>query len=195
MTQSNKTKEAHNMAEVADLMTLEEVAEHLRVTKKTIYRMLEKQRIPSTRVGHQYRFQTDAIDMWLRHNSTGTAARILVVDDDKDICSLFEDVLEDAGHLVTTATSSAKALKLVNGSEFDMVFLDLVMPGMDGAELFREIRDVKPDLPVTIATGYPDSELMVKALEIGPFAVMKKPFTGDDILAVVRVFLHAGVPS
>ena len=183
------------MAEVADLMTLEEVAEHLRVTKKTIYRMLEKQRIPSTRVGHQYRFQTDAIDMWLRHNSTGTAARILVVDDDKDICSLFEDVLEDAGHLVTTATSSAKALKLVNGSEFDMVFLDLVMPGMDGAELFREIRDVKPDLPVTIATGYPDSELMVKALEIGPFAVMKKPFTGDDILAVVRVFLHAGVPS
>ena len=56
-------------------------------------------------------------------------------------------------------------------------------------------RHARVGVPVTIATGYPDSELMVKALEIGPFAVMKKPFTGDDILAVVRVFLHAGVPS
>jgi excisionase family DNA binding protein len=177
---------------VAELITLEEVAEYLRVTKKTIYRLLEKHQIPSTKVGHQYRFDKKAVDEWLRQNSVGAAAKILIVDDDESICSFFKDTLEEEGHLVTTATESVKGLELAKEKDYSLIFLDLMMPGMDGAEFLKQIRSVKPELPVTIITGYPDSALMMNALENGPFGVMRKPFTSTDILTVVHTYLNAG---
>ena len=179
---------------MAELITLEEVADYLRVTKKTIYRLLEKGQIPSTRVGHQYRFERGAIDAWLRQNSTGVAARILVIDDDDSICDLFRDSLEESGHVVTTCTDPLEGLQFAKEKDFSMVFLDLKMPQMDGAEVLKQIRAVKPDLPVTIVTGYPDSELMSTALENGPFGVMKKPFLSADIMTVLRTYLNSGVP-
>jgi excisionase family DNA binding protein len=175
-------------------MTLEEVADYLRVTKKTIYRLLERRSIPSTRVGRQWRFDKAAIETWLRQKSAGTAVSVLVIDDDDAICSLFKDTLEEAGHTVTTASESSKGLELAKDKDYNLVFLDLRMPGMDGAELLRQIRVAKPELPVTIITGYPDSDLMMNALTNGPFGVMKKPFTGSDILTVVNTYLHFGVP-
>ena len=73
-----------------------------------------------------------------------------------------------------------------------MVFLDLKMPLMDGAEFFRQVRLVKPDLPITIITGFPDSDLMMKALTHGPLGVIKKPFLGSDILAALDTYLRFG---
>ena len=174
------------------LMTLEEVADYLRVTKKTIYRLLERRIIPSTKVGRQWRFDKASIDAWLNQSPPEAAANILVIDDDETICSLFRDTLEEAGHAVTTASESSKGLEFVKGQDYDLVLLDLKMPEMDGAELFRQIRMTKPELPVTIITGYPDSDLMMKALDYGPFGVMKKPFSGSDILSAVNNYLRFG---
>ncbi len=71
-----------------------------------------------------------------------------------------------------------------------MVFLDLKLSGlMDGAKLFHQIKAIKPVLPVTITTGYPDSDMMARALAQGPFGVMKKPFGESDIVAAVNSFL------
>jgi excisionase family DNA binding protein len=176
---------------VAELITLEEVADYLRVTKKTIYRLLEKHQIPSTKVGHQYRFDKIAVDDWLRQNSVGAVAKILIVDDDDSICALFKDALELEGHIVTTTTESVKGLELAKGKDYNLIFLDLMMPGIDGAEFLKQIRVVKPELPVTIITGFPDSTLMMNALENGPFGVMRKPFTSDDILTVVHTYINA----
>jgi len=66
-------------------------------------------------------------------------------------------------------------------------------PGMDGAELFAQIRIVKPDLPVTVITGYPESELMMRALIQGPLGVMGKPFRASDILTVVNNYVRFAV--
>ena len=63
------------------------------------------------------------------------------------------------------------------------------MPVMDGAELFSRIKNIKPKLPVIIITGYPDSDMMSKALAQGPFGVMNKPFSESDIVAAVNTFL------
>lgn len=178
---------------MVEIMTLEELADYLRVTKKTVYRLLEKHSIPSTRVGHQWRFTKEAIETWLRQNSSGIAARILVVDDDESICSLFQDSLQQLGHVVTTVIDSAKGLELAKENDYDLIFLDLKMPGMNGAELFREIRLVKPATPVTIITGFQDSELMISAMDSGPFSVMKKPFTGSDVIAVINTYLRSGL--
>ena len=178
---------------MTDLMTLEEVAKYLRVTKKTIYRFLERGLIPATKIGRQWRFDRDSIDVWVRRNSSGTTVNILVIDDDEAICSLFKDTLEEGGHRVTTVRESSKGLELARDMEYDMVFLDLKMPEMDGAELFRQIRVTKPKLPVTIITGYPDSDLMMNALNSGPFSVMNKPFTSSDIIAAINTYRHLGL--
>jgi excisionase family DNA binding protein len=180
---------------MTELMTLEEVANYLRVTTKTIYRMLDKQAIPATKVGRQWRFDKASIDIWLRQMSVEKAANILVIDDDEEICSLFKDTLEESGHTVTTANESSEGLELVNNQDYDLVFLDLKMPVMDGAELFRQIRLAKPKLPVTIITGYPDSDLMMNALTHGPLGVMGKPFSGSDILAAVDNYLRFGMST
>jgi excisionase family DNA binding protein len=172
------------------LMTVDEVADYLRVTEKTIYRLLERGNIPATKVGRQWRFDTTSIDKWLRRNSAKTKASILVVDDEEIVRLLLKETLEELGHQVTTAENAAIALEIVRKMELDLAFLDLKMPGMDGAELFRQIKAVKPGLAVVIITGYPDSEMMARALAQGPFGVMNKPFGESDIITAVHNFLH-----
>ena len=174
-------------------MTLEEVADYLRVTKKTIYRLLERHDIPATKVGRQWRFDKASIDTWLNQNSVETKVSIIVIDDDKELCSLFKDTLEELGHTITTVNDSSKGLELVKSNDYDLVFLDLKMTGMDGAELFRQIRMAKPNLLVTIITGYPDSNLMTNALAHGPLGVMNKPFNSSDIISAINNYLHFGI--
>ncbi len=180
---------------MTELMTLEEVADYLRVTKKTIHRLLGRRVIPAMKVGRQWRFDKASIEVWLRQSLVNRAANILVIDDDETICSLFKDTLEETGHTVTTVSESSKGLELVKDRDYDLVFLDLKMPKMDGAELFRQIRAAKPELPVTIITGYPDSDLMTRALTYGPFGVMNKPFRGSDILTAVNIYIHFGMAT
>jgi excisionase family DNA binding protein len=175
---------------MAELMTVEEVADYLRVTKKTIYRLLEGNKIPAAKVGRQWRFEKVTIDVWLHEKSVGSKARVLVIDDDETIRALFEETIEELGHRVISAHTGSEGLQLAKEQDFDLVFLDLKMPGMDGAELFRQMRAVKPELPVTIITGYPNSEMMARALDQGPFGVMNKPFGESDIVAAVNVFLR-----
>ena len=174
---------------MAELMTLAEAASYLRVTKKTIYRLLSQGKIPATKVGHQWRFQKAAIDEWLHRNSATTTASILVVDDQDAIRLLFKETLEGLGHRVITAATGSEGLNLVKQQDFALVFLDLKMPGMDGAEFLRQVKSIKPTLPVTIITGYPDSDMMTQALTQGPLGVMNKPFGGADIVSAVISFL------
>ena len=180
---------------MTELMTVPEVADYLRVTKKTIYRLLERGSIPATKVGNQWRFDTTSIDEWLQQNSVGAKANILVVDDEEIIRLLFKEILEESGHTVIAVGSSAEGLELVKQWDFNLVFLDLKMPGMDGAELFGHIRAIKPKLPVTIITGYPDSDMMARALAQGPFGVMDKPFGESDIVAAVASFLRVAAKN
>ena len=173
-----------------ELITVREVAAYLRVTEKTIYRLLRQGKIPATRVGHSWRFDKALIDEWLHRSSVGTKANILVVDDEEMIRVLFREVLENSGHSVTTAETGFEVLELVKQRDFDLVFIDLKMPGMVGDELVGRIKAIKPRLPVTIITGYPDSGMMRRALAQGPFGVMNKPFDKSDVINAVNTFLQ-----
>jgi excisionase family DNA binding protein len=171
------------------LMTVEEAAVYLRVGKKTIYRLLKQGKIPATRVGQQWRFNKVSIDEWLHQKPVGIEANILIVDDEETICSLFKKTLEELGHKVVAAETGLKGLELIKQRDFAMVFLDLKMPGMDGAELFRQIKTIRPQLPVIIITGYPDSDIMARALAQAPFGLMNKPFNESDIITAANTFL------
>jgi len=177
-----------------ELMTLPELAQYLRFTRKTIYGLLKKGSIPAIRIGRKWRFNRDAIDTWLHRNMKGVKSCILVIDDEDVIRSLFKATLEEQEHEVVTASTGAAGLQCVKERDFNLVFLDLKLPDMDGAEVFREIKKVRPTLPVTIISGYPGSEMMERALKEGPLGVMNKPFSSSDINAAVNNFLHAILP-
>jgi excisionase family DNA binding protein len=173
-----------------DLMTLKEVALYLRVTEKTIHRLLDKNAIPASKVGKLWRFDKEVINDWLKNNEVAVKNRILVIDDEKTIGKLIEMTLEKLGHEVLIAESGIHGLEIVKNQDLDLVFLDLRMPDIDGAEVFKQIKQLKPEMQVIIVTGYPESELMMKALKYGPFGVMNKPFSGPDLIQVVNCFLR-----
>jgi excisionase family DNA binding protein len=173
------------------LMTVEELGNYLRFTRKTIYKLLKEGNLPAIRIGNKWRFDKVAIDDWLQQSMEVSKIRILVVDDDEVIRRLFKDTLEEEGHSVATASTSAEGVECVKMEDFTLVFLDLKMPDMNGAELLKQLRSLKPRLPVTIITGYPGSKMMEMALRQGPLGVMEKPFDASDIVAAVNSFLHA----
>jgi nitrogen-specific signal transduction histidine kinase len=81
-------------------------------------------------------------------------AEILVVEDNEDVGHFAETLLSELGHSVTLATSGEEALELTRARDFDLVFSDVVMPGMGGLRLSEQLAEEKPDLPVILATGY-----------------------------------------
>jgi excisionase family DNA binding protein len=180
---------------MAKLMTVEETAGYLRVGKKTVYRLLKQGKIPATRVGQQWRFNKASIDEWLHQTPAEIGANILVVDDEETIRSLFKVTLEELGHKVVAAETGLKGLELLKQRDFAMVFLDLKMPGMDGAEFFRQIKTTRPRLPVILITSYPDSDIMARALAQAPFGLMNKPFDESDIITAVNTFLPVSMAN
>jgi len=109
----------------------------------------------------------------------------LIVDDEQRVCEFIVRFLARCDWRGTAVDSGEGALGKLETEHFDLIILDLVMPGMSGAETFRGIRKVDAEVPVVIITAYPDSNLMAQALQVGPFAVMKKPLTLNELRQVL----------
>jgi excisionase family DNA binding protein len=180
----------HGMKE---LLTTEEMASYLRLRPETVIRKAKKGELPAIKIGRQFRFDKNQTDRWLLQNLVGRVPRVLVVDDEPLVGKLFEETLRGVGIGVTTTSSSVEAVGLVSGELFDLAFIDLKMPVMDGNELFMRIREIDERLPVVVITGYPESELLERVIQQGPFIVLKKPFESNDILNVVGTVLHDAV--
>lgn len=176
---------------MSDLLTIKEAASYLRMNPLTVYRLASKGKVPAVKVGRHWRVHRDALEAWLRPEFPHRTPCILAVDDEEAIGRLFQGTLGDGEYQVVLAHNGEEALKAMEGSDFDLIFLDLRMPGMNGVETFRRIREVDSRVPVVIITGYPDSDLMAKALEIGPIGVMMKPFGPVEIQQVVSSFVRS----
>lgn len=156
------------------------------VTPVTVRRKAQGGEIPSIKIGNRLRFDKQQIDKWLLEKSNRGPAQILVVDDELVVGDLIKNTLEMGRYQVTATLSSLEALEIIKQKHFDLIFLDLLMPELDGAELFKHIRETDKEVPVVIVTGYPHSEVMEKAMEHGPFTIIKKPFTINDVLNAAR---------
>ncbi|MFC1949614.1 response regulator [Chloroflexota bacterium] len=178
-----------------ELLSATQLAKYLNLKPVTVRRKAKRGEIPSIRVGNRLRFDKMQVDKWLAQRVKTGPVNILIVDDEPSIGQLFYSSLESDIYQVTTTLSSIDALELVGNQQFDIIFLDLFMPELDGAELFRRIRQRDKDVPVAIITGYPDTDMMARAMENGPFTVMKKPFSNTDIINVVNSYLYIGEPG
>lgn len=110
---------------------------------------------------------------------------IMVVDDDQDLRESVAEVLGGAGFSVTQASRGEEALEHLAGKNFDLILLDLVMPGLGGLELLGRIRDKAPRMPVIMITAFASVENAVAAMRQGASDYITKPFRIDGLLASV----------
>ena len=104
------------------------------------------------------------------------AYRVLVVDDQEYTREIFREALSTIGHEVVCAQGGLSAIEKIREEHFDIVFLDLVMPNMDGIETFKVIKELDPDLPVVMMTGFALESRITEALELGALDYLYKPY-------------------
>ena len=107
--------------------------------------------------------------------------RILVVDDENTIRASFDRVLSENGCLVRTAPDGRSALERLRGEPYDVAFVDLRMPVMDGMEVVRTIRTAQPLVQVVIVTGYGTEESQKEAAALGVYEFVSKPVTPEQL--------------
>ena len=117
--------------------------------------------------------------------------KLLLVEDDDAVREATGLVLERAGYRVTGAADGRQALELVFRESFDLVVLDLMLPGVDGLEVCREIRR-RSQLPIVMLTALADRADVVVGLELGADDYVTKPFEGRELVARVRAVLRRG---
>jgi excisionase family DNA binding protein len=168
-----------------EVLTIKEVAAYLKLPVSTVYRLAERRDLPGHKVGRQWRFHKSVLDDWFREHAASAQSTVLVVDDEEAIRDVLVAALSTRQRRVLSAASGEEALEVIKKHEVDLVLLDLSMPGMNGVDTFREIQALRPGTPALIVTGYPDSDLMAKALAIGPFTMISKPVDLPKIQKIV----------
>ena len=121
-------------------------------------------------------------------------ARILVVDDEREIRRCLEMSLEEKGYAVLPADSGEKALDLLQHTPADVAIIDLLLPGIDGIELTKKIRE-RSTLPIIMLSAIGDDKKKVEALEQGADDYVTKPFSIEEVVARIRSVLRRAVGS
>jgi two-component system nitrogen regulation response regulator NtrX len=116
---------------------------------------------------------------------TSTSNRLLVVDDEENVRASLKAVLEDEGYSVEAVGSGADCLRLLERRNFDLIFLDIWLPGKDGIEVLKEIRIRRPLQYVIMISGHGTIETAVQATKLGAFDFIEKPLSLEKILLVL----------
>lgn len=112
-------------------------------------------------------------------------ARILAVDDEAVVLDSFRKILVVAGYSVDTVLTGPEALGLVRKNHYDFVFTDFKMPDMDGVEVTKAVKHLRPDVDVIMVTGYASIESAVETMKHGAMDYVQKPFAEDELVALV----------
>ena len=119
--------------------------------------------------------------------------RVLVIDDDEAIRKLFLLSLEDTGYHINTAASGMRGVELLKAEEYNIIFLDLKMPEIDGVETLRELRKIDKEVPIYIITAFHEEffDQLRGAEKNGiDFEVLRKPFDSEQLVSVTTGILE-----
>jgi DNA-binding response OmpR family regulator len=108
----------------------------------------------------------------------------LIVEDDPDVGGFISTVLDAAGYDTRIVSNGVRALLEIGGTDFELVVLDLCLPGMDGIEILQTLRGSRCSARIIAITGL-DSSILATAFHLGASCILHKPFTENDLLAVV----------
>jgi len=110
---------------------------------------------------------------------------VLIVDDEKNILLTLSQSLEALQLETATATNGEEALAKLMEKEFGLILLDIRMPGMDGMEVLRQVREIRPDIRIIMITAYGTVGLAVEAMKLGAVDFIQKPFSPEEIRELV----------
>jgi two-component system response regulator HydG len=112
--------------------------------------------------------------------------RVFIVDDDQDHAESVADILELRGYSTQVCFSGEHAVERFREEDFDVVLMDVKLPGMNGVETFFEFRKIRPDARVFMMTGFSVEQLVAQAVENGALGVLHKPFAIDQLLEMLE---------
>lgn len=141
----------------------------------------------------EYDAKLEAIEDSVEEDLATGNETILLVDDEQIIIDVARDMLEILGYKVLVAQHGLEAIDIYSRQkdEIDLVIQDMVMPGMNGADIFRAFKEINPKVKVILASGYMMNKQISAVMEQGCRAFMPKPFRLEDLSAKVREVLDA----
>jgi DNA-binding NtrC family response regulator len=120
--------------------------------------------------------------------STDIRDAIVLVDDEEMVLTSLRSILSlETDYEVQTFLSAREALEHITKNDVDLVISDYLMPEMDGISFLAKVRDIKPEIPRIILTGYADKENAIKAInEVGLYQYIEKPWDNEDLMIIIR---------
>jgi DNA-binding NtrC family response regulator len=118
--------------------------------------------------------------------TAGEEIKVLLVDDEPHFIKLLAERLEGRGFNVETAEGGPEAIAKVKGEPYDAIILDLLMPGMDGIETLKRLRETNPDLQIILLTGHGTIEKGVEAMKLGAMDFLEKPADFKELLEKIK---------
>jgi FixJ family two-component response regulator/glycine cleavage system H lipoate-binding protein len=153
----------------------------LRKALKSIERRkVQKAREEALDAGLRLDYTDEAVSL-KRVEVDNPKAKILAVDDEEIVLDSFRKILVMAGYSIDTVERGKEALGLIQKRDYDFVFVDLKMPEMDGIEVTKAVKHLRPDIDVIIITGYASVESAVETMKYGAMDYIQKPFTEDEL--------------
>ena len=125
-------------------------------------------------------------------NEESTFGKILIIDDEKDNTEIIKDVLEDVNYTTVLARSAIEAKAIVAANSFDLILLDVWMPGHDGISLLSEWYSEGFSTPIVMMSGHAEPSDIVKAMKLGAIDFLKKPL--HDFLPILRNIMTRSLP-
>ena len=121
--------------------------------------------------------------------AVATSQRILIVDDDRSSCEILAKILALRGYQVDVAYDGYSALDLIQEQDYGLALIDFRMPGMDGVQLYRKIRELQPSLTGVFVTGFPTIDTVYPAIAVGVERVLAKPIGSSELFSVIEEFV------
>ncbi len=115
---------------------------------------------------------------------------ILIVDDDYNLCTVLAEELQEVGYSATFVTNADSAFEYLAQKHFDMILLDLKMPGKDGFYVLRKIREKKIIVRIIVLTAFADVQSAIESSKLGADDFLSKPYDLDELLITIRKVLQ-----
>jgi excisionase family DNA binding protein len=170
-----------------NLLTVKETAEYLRIPVPTVYYLVQRGQIPAIQIGGRWRIKKSALDIDILRQEKQDQPTVLVVDDEPGIQELFKTFLKEIGFSRVVVGTDNEAISRLRKQKFDLMFLDLQLPDAPGDQVYKTAKQIDPGLNVIVITGYPDSEVLDRILQISPVTVLKKPLKIEQLIQTVKV--------
>ncbi len=159
-----------------------------RIAKRMEEKKQQREREQALDIGLRLEFAEEAVSL-KRVEVKDPKARILAVDDEAIVLDSFRKILVLAGYSVDTVETGKEAIGLVRKNDYDFVFTDFKMPEMDGVDVTKAVKHLRPDVDVVLITGYASIESAVETMKHGAMDYVEKPFTADELTELANKLL------